>query len=121
MLKISHSSVFVADQDRARRFYTEILGFVVKHDLPIGAFNWLTVVSPVAPEGVELVLEPNDNPAAKAYQQAIHGQGIPATMFEVADVRAEHERLTALGVDFQAPPTARTASSAPSSTIPAAT
>ena len=105
MLKISHSSVFVDDQDKARRFYTEVLGFVVKHDLPVGEFNWLTVVSPAGPEGVELLLEPNDNPAAEAFQSAVYAQGIPATMFTVDDVRAEHERLTGIGVAFQGPPT----------------
>lgn len=105
MLKISHSSVFVDDQDKARRFYTEVLGFVVKHDLPVGAFKWLTVVSPADPEGVELLLEPNDNPAALTFQTAIYGQGIPATMFSVDDAHAEHQRLTKLGVEFRMPPT----------------
>ncbi len=105
MLKISHSSIFVDDQDKARRFYTEVLGFAIKHDLPVGDFNWLTVVSPAGPEGVELLLEPNDNPAAKTYQTAIYGQGIPATMFSVDDVHAEHQRLTARGVSFRAEPT----------------
>lgn len=105
MLRITHSSVLVDDQAKARRFYTEILGFVVQHDLPVGDFNWLTVVSPAGREGVELVIEPNDNPAASTFQAAIRGQGIPATMFSVDDVQREYERLTGLGVVFQAPPT----------------
>jgi catechol 2,3-dioxygenase-like lactoylglutathione lyase family enzyme len=105
VLKISHCSVFVADQGKARRFYTDVLGFAVKHDLPVGDFNWLTVVSAAGPEGVELLLEPNDNPAAKAYQEAIYGQGIPATMFTVDDIGGEYDRLTGLGVVVQAPPT----------------
>jgi len=105
VLKISHSSVFVDDQDKARRFYTQVLGFDVKHDFPVGAFNWLTVVSPAGPEGVELLLEPNDNPAAKTFQAAVYAQGIPATIFTVDDVHGEYESLSARGVAFQGPPT----------------
>ena len=77
MLKIKLTSVIVDDQDKARRFYTDTLGFVVKVDLPVGRFRWLTVVSPEGPDDIELVLEPNDNPAARAYQQALFEQGIP--------------------------------------------
>ena len=104
-MKIIHTSVFVNDQDKALKFYTEILGFVKKSDIPAGQYRWLTVVSPDDQNGTELVLEPNDNPAAKTYQKAIFEQGIPATSFGVSDVRAEHERLKKLGVTFTTEPT----------------
>ena len=103
-MKIVLTSVFVSDQDKALKFYTEILGFVKKTESPAGKFKWLTVVSPEDKNGTELVLEPNDNPAAKEYQKAIYAQGIPATSFGVDDVRAEHERLKALGVKFTMQP-----------------
>ena len=80
-MKIKLSSVFVDDQDKALRFYTEVLGFVKKADIPVGEFKWLTVVSPEGPDDLELLLEPNNNPAAKTYQEAIFEQGIPATSF----------------------------------------
>ncbi len=99
-MKIIYTSVFVNDQDKALKFYTEILGFVKKSDIPAGQYRWLTVVSPDDQNGTELVLEPNDNPAAKTYQKAIFEQSIPATSFGVSDVRAEHERLKELGVKF---------------------
>ena len=83
-----HSLVFVSDQDEALRFYTETLGFVKKHDLPVGEFKWLTVVSPDDPDGTELLLEPNDNPVAQEYQKGIFDQGIPAASFSVTDIRA---------------------------------
>ena len=105
MLKITLTSVLVDDQEKAHRFYTEVLGFVTKHDLPLGEFRWLTVVSPDGPEGIELLLEPNDNPAAKTFQEAIYAQGIPATQFSVDDIDREYERLTRLGVAFRAAPT----------------
>ena len=89
---------------RKRWRYTEVLGFVKKEDFPVGQFKWLTVVSPEAPDGVELVLEPNDNPAAQAYQQALHEQGIPHTAFAVDDIQAEYERLKGLGVVFTMEP-----------------
>lgn len=105
-MRIELSSVFVDDQAKALAFYTDVLGFVKKLDLPAGEFRWLTVVSPDAPDGVQLALEPNDNPAARTYQRAIFEQGIPATSFGVADLRNEYERLRALGVTFRGEPTA---------------
>ena len=104
-MRITHSSVFVNDQDEALKFYTETLGFVKKHDVPVGEFKWLTVVSPDDPDGTELLLEPNDNPVAQEFQKGIFDQGIPATAFSVADIRAEYERLKLLGVAFTMEPT----------------
>jgi catechol 2,3-dioxygenase-like lactoylglutathione lyase family enzyme len=104
-VRIRLSSVLVDDQDRALRFYTEVLCFVKKTELPAGKFKWLTVVSPEAPDEVELLLEPNDNPAARTYQKAIFEQGIPLTAFAVDDVRAEYERMKGLGVAFRTEPT----------------
>ena len=104
-MKITVSSLFVDDQEKALRFYTEVLGFRKKTDIPMGEFKWLTVVSPEAPEGTELLLEPNDNPAAKTFQKAIYDQGIPATTFAVKDVQNEYERLKNLGVAFDMEPT----------------
>lgn len=106
MIKIAFSSVFVDDQDKALSFYTDVLGFVKKTDVPVGQFRWLSVVSADAPDGVELLLEPNDNPAAKAYQASIYEQGIPATTFAVDDIRETYERMTKLGVAFSVEPTA---------------
>src|SRR5690606_18899780 len=91
---------------KALAFYTNVLGFQKKHDVPLGGpFRWLTLVSPDGHDDVELVLEPNANPAARAYQEALMEQGIPVTAFEVDDVTAEHERLRARGVTFTKPPT----------------
>ena len=104
-MRIELSSVFVEDQEKALAFYTEVLGFVKKTDLPAGAFRWLTVVSPETPKGVELVLEPNVNPAARTYQKAIFEQGIPATAFAVDDIGKEHARLRGRGVVFRTEPT----------------
>ncbi|MEZ4671923.1 MAG: VOC family protein [Anaerolineae bacterium] len=104
-MRIHLSSVFVSDQDKALRFYTEVLGFVKKADVPLGEFKWLTVVSPEAPDGTELLLEPNDNPAAKTFQEAMHKQGIPLTSFAVNDVQKEYDRLKQLGVAFTMTPT----------------
>jgi len=104
-LNIIVASIFVNDQERALTFYTEKLGFVKKHDVPIGEHRWITVVSQDNQDGTELLLEPNEHPAAKAYQEQIYADGIPATMFGVADVREEHRRLTALGVAFTMEPT----------------
>ena len=103
-MKIALTSVLVGDQDKALKFYTEVLGFVKKRDMPVGAFKFLTVVSPEGPDDVELLLEPNDNPAARTFQEAIHGQGIPATAFAVEDIQAEYERMTRLGVVFRQAP-----------------
>ena len=104
-MKIIVTSIFVEDQDRALSFYTETLGFLKKEDVPVGDFKWLTVVSPDYQEGTELLFEPNDNPAAKAYQKAIFEQGIPATLFGVSDIHSEYERLKKLGVQFKMEPT----------------
>ena len=104
-MKIKLTSVHVDDQDKALRFYTEILGFVKKHDFPVGEFKWLTVVSPEGPDDIELLLEPNDNPVAKAYQAGIFQQGIPHGAFAVDDIQAEYDRLKALGVSFTVEPT----------------
>lgn len=103
-MKIDLTSVMVNDQDKALRFYTEVLGFMKKTELPAGKYRWITVVSPEAPEGVQLALEPNAFPAAKVYQKAIFDAGIPATSFGVKDVEAEYERLIKLGVRFAAKP-----------------
>ncbi len=104
-MKIKLNSVFVDDQDKALKFYTEVLGFVKKHDIPVGEFKWLTVVSPEGPDDIELLLEPNDNPAAKTYQKAIFEQGIPLTAFAVDDIEKEYERMKQLGVVFTTEPT----------------
>jgi len=104
-MKIKLNSVFVDDQEKALKFYTEVLGFVKKVDVPAEEYRWLTVVSPEEPDGTELLLEPNHNPAAKTYQQAIFEQGIPATAFAVEDVQAEYGRLKKLGVVFHSEPT----------------
>ena len=104
-MKIVLTSVFVEDQDEALKFYTETLGFVKKHDVPVGEFKWLTVVSPEDPDGTELLLEPNDNPVAQAYQKGLFEQGIPAASFGVEDIHTEFERLNALGVSFTMEPT----------------
>ncbi|MGW5422049.1 VOC family protein [Streptomyces sp. NPDC003943] len=103
-MRINLTSIFVDEQDKALRFYTEVLGFVKKTEVPLGGHSWLTVVSPEDPDGVELVLEPNQHPAAKAYQEALTADGIPVNSFAVTDVRAEFERLRALGVRFTREP-----------------
>lgn len=105
MIEVRLCSVFVADQSAALAFYTEVLGFLKKHDIDMGGPRWLTVVAPSAPDGVELLLEPNVNPAAEAYQRAIFEQGIPATAFWVDDLDAEYGRLSAAGVVFRTGPT----------------
>jgi catechol 2,3-dioxygenase-like lactoylglutathione lyase family enzyme len=99
------TSVFVDDQEKALAFYTEKLGFVLKTDVPAGAFRWLTVVGADDPNGVELLLEPDEHPAAKAYTSALVEDGIPATSFMVDDVVAAHRELEAEGVIFTRPPT----------------
>jgi catechol 2,3-dioxygenase-like lactoylglutathione lyase family enzyme len=103
-MRITLSSVLVDDQERALRFYTEVLGFVTKNDVPMGEHRWLTVVSPQDPDGVELLLEPDAHPAAGPFKAALVGDGIPFTTFAVEDVAAEHERLSGLGVRFTQPP-----------------
>lgn len=105
-MKIHLTSVFVDDQTEALRFYTEVLGFIEKHDVPLGGEDrWLTVVSPEEPGGTELLLEPARHPAARAYRDALVRDGIPLAQFAVTDVRAEYERLRALGVRFTQEPT----------------
>jgi predicted enzyme related to lactoylglutathione lyase len=105
ILRIKLTSVLVDDQSEALRFYTGVLGFVKKTDQPAGEHRWLTVTSAEGPNDLELLLEPNANPAGKTYQKALRDQGIPAAMFFVDDVRSEFERLQGLGVSFVMPPT----------------
>ena len=105
MLKIKLAGIFVDNQEKAEKFYTERLGFIIKSDVPVGEFRWLTVVSPVDPEGTELLLEPNDNPAAKTFQKALFDQGIPANAFFVEDVQKTYDKLRKLGVRFTVQPT----------------
>jgi catechol 2,3-dioxygenase-like lactoylglutathione lyase family enzyme len=105
-MKIKLSSIFVNHQHEAQQFYTEKLGFVLKHNIPMGEHNWLTVTAADEPNGTELLLEPNANPASLAFQQAIYQQDIPATAFEVDDIAHEYERLQAMGVQFKAAPQA---------------
>ncbi len=100
-MKIVLSSVLVDDQDRALHFYTDVLGFIEKQNFPVGEFRWLTVVSPDAPDGTQLVLEPNDNPVARTYQKALFDEGIPLAAFAVDDIQAEYDRLKRLGVAFR--------------------
>lgn len=104
-MKIDLTSVLVDDQDKALKFYTEVLGFVTKADVSIGEFKWLTVISPEGSGEIELLLEPNAHPAAKVFQKAIYDDGIPFTAFSVTDIQAEYERLKALGVVFTMEPT----------------
>lgn len=104
-MKIQLTSVFVEDQEKALRFYTDKLGFVKKQDFPVGEFRWLTVVSPEGSQDVELLLEPNNNPAAKAYQQSIFEQGITLAAFGVDDIEKEYTRLCGKGVEFTMEPT----------------
>ena len=103
-MRIHLTSVFVDDQAKALRFYTEVLGFVEKVDVPVGEYRWLTVVAPDDPDGPQLLLEPNAHRAVPPYQQALMADGIPATSFAVDDVRAEFERLRELGVGFTQDP-----------------
>lgn len=104
-MRIRLESVYVVDQDKALRFYTERLGFVKKRDIPMGDARFLTVVSPEEPDGTELMLEPcGAHPATKAFKEAIYAEGLPLTAFKVDDIAAEHDRLTALGVDFKSGP-----------------
>ncbi len=104
-MRIALNNVLVEDQDKALAFYTEVLGFQKKVDLPMGEFRWLTVVSPEDPAGAELVLEPNAHPAAVAYQKALKADGIPQASFAAKDVEAEAARLKAAGVVFTTDPT----------------
>jgi catechol 2,3-dioxygenase-like lactoylglutathione lyase family enzyme len=103
-VKITLTSVFVDDQEQAERFYTDVLGFIAKHDIPLGEHRWLTMVSPADPDGTELLLEPSSHPAVGPYREALITDGIPAAQFTVEDVTAEHQRLVALGVRFTQDP-----------------
>jgi predicted enzyme related to lactoylglutathione lyase len=109
-VKIKLTSVHVDDQEKALRFYTEVLGFVKKADFSQGPYRWLTVASPEDPDGTELQLALNDNPAARAYQQALFEQRQPAAMFFTDDIQADYERMKARGAAFTMPPTDVTAS-----------
>lgn len=104
-MKVIVTSIFVEDQDRALEFYTETLGFVKKHDVPAGEFRWIALVSPEDEKGTELILEPNNHPAAKDYQERLFTDGIPVTMFGVADINAEYNKLKDKGVRFTMVPT----------------
>lgn len=104
-LKVYVTSVVVDDQRKAQKFYTEVLGFTVKHDIPVGDAAWLTVVSPEQPDGTEVLLEPSGHPAATAYRKALVADGMPYTSFQVDDIQAEYERMSGLGVEFTQPPT----------------
>jgi predicted enzyme related to lactoylglutathione lyase len=109
-MKIKLTSIYVDDQEKALRFYTEVLGFAKKADFSNGPFRWLTVASPEEPDSTELQLALNNNPAAKTYQQALFQQGQPAAMFFTDDVKGDYERIKAQGADFTMPPTDVTAS-----------
>lgn len=104
-VRITITSVFVDNQEAALGFYTDVLGFEVKHNMPMGEHAWITVVSPSAPDGPELLLEPAGHPAVKPYRDALMGDGIPLAQFAVEDVNTEYERLIAHGVAFTQPPT----------------
>ena len=104
-MKIRLTSVLVDDQDKALKFYTEVLGFVKKKEIPMGEYRWLTIVSKEEPDGVEVVLEPMGFAPAKVYQRALHDAGIPLTAFNVDNIQSEYERLEKLGVKFSMGPT----------------
>lgn len=103
-MKINLTSIMVDDQAKALAFYTDVLGFAKKRDFPVGEYRWISLVSPEGHDDVELALEPNAHPAAKAFQQAMFASGIPIAAFEVSDIAAEHARLTKAGVAFTQPP-----------------
>lgn len=109
-MKIKLTTLYVNDQDRALRFYTEVLGFTKKADFSQGPFRWLTVTSPEDPDGTELQLALDDNPAAKAFREAQLQQGLPAAMFFTDDLQRDHERIRARGAEVTMPPTAVTGS-----------
>ena len=104
-MKIIVTSIFVENQDEALKFYSETLGFIKKHDVPAGEYRWIALVSPEEQAGTELLLEPNNHPAAKEYQKKLFEEGIPVTMFGVADIKKEYERLMEKGVKFTMEPT----------------
>jgi predicted enzyme related to lactoylglutathione lyase len=104
-MKIKLTSIYVDDQDQALRFYTEVLGFAKKADFSNGPFRWLTVASPEEPDGIQLQLALNNNPAGKTYQQALFQQSQPATMFYTDDIKGDYERIKSRGAEFTMPPT----------------
>jgi glyoxylase I family protein len=104
-MRIKLNSVMVDDQQKALEFYTDVLGFVTKHDIPVGEYRWITVVSPEGRDDLELALEPNANPAGRTFQEALFEQGIPATAFESTDIEKDFQRLRAKGVVFTKEPT----------------
>lgn len=104
-MRIKLTSIMVSDQDKALKFYSDVLGFRKKHEIPVGEYKWLTVVSPEGPDDLELSLEPNANPAAKTFQESMFAQGIPLAAFEVSDITKEYARLKALDVVFTREPT----------------
>lgn len=104
-MRIRLTSIMVDDQEKALRFYTDVLGFEKKRDIPVGEYRWITVTSPEGPDDLELALEPNANPAGKAFQTAMFAQGIPVAAFEVDDIAGEFKRLTGHGVVFTTEPT----------------
>lgn len=104
-MRIKLTSIMVDDQDKALRFYTGVLGFRKKHEIPVGDYKWLAVVSPEGPDDLELSLEPNGNPAARQFQEAMFAQSIPLAAFEVSDIGKEHKRLKGAGVVFTQEPT----------------
>ena len=104
-MQIKLTSIMVDDQDKALKFYTEVLGFRKKMEIPVGEYRWITVVSPEGPDGLELSLEPNANPAGKTFQEAMFAQGIPLAAFEASDIAQEYARLKAQGVAFTREPT----------------
>ncbi|WP_411843859.1 VOC family protein [Salinicoccus sp. HZC-1] len=104
-MHITVTSLFVEDQQKAVEFYTNVLGFVKKHDEPVGEYRWIALVSPENQEGTELLLEPNNHPAAREYQEKIYAEGVPATMFGVGDIQKEYRTLTQKGVKFSMEPT----------------
>ncbi|TMB60257.1 MAG: VOC family protein [Chloroflexi bacterium] len=109
-MKIGLTTIYVGDQEKALRFYTQVAGFVKKGDVSQGGYRWLTVASPEDPDGTELQLARNDNPAAKAYQEALFQQGQPAAMFFTDDVQGDYERMKGAGAEFKMPPTKVTGS-----------
>ena len=104
-MRIRLTSIMVDDQEKALRFYTDVLGFEKKRDIPVGEYRWITVTSPEGPDDLELALEPNANPAGKAFQTAMFAQGIPVAAFEVDDIAGEFKRLTGHSVAFTTEPT----------------
>lgn len=105
MIRITTTGIFVNDQQKALDFYTNILGFIIKDDIPVGEFRWITIVSNGEEQGTELLLEPNNHPAAKKYQESIYADGIPAQMFGVDNLEKEYDRLCSLEVEFTMKPT----------------